>query len=45
MTWKRSVSMTLPGPMRVCHHTVASASPVSAWQMYATGFAGSPAVV
>ncbi len=33
MTWKRSVSTTLPGPISVSHQTAASASPVSAWQM------------
>ena len=33
MTWKRSVSTALPGPISVSHQTAASASPVSAWQM------------
>ena len=32
MTKKRSVSTGLPGPTRVAHHSVARASPVSAWQ-------------
>ena len=42
MTWKRSVSITLPGPISVSHQSAASASPVRAWQMYATGWDGSP---
>ena len=33
MTWKRSVSTGLPGPISESHHVAASASPVSAWQM------------
>jgi hypothetical protein len=42
MTKKRSVSTGRPGPTSVSHHSVACASPVSAWQTKTAGAAGSP---